>query len=243
MVHHRIENRGFEIKNINKIHLCFTIAFFSFVCLGEGLAATTEYDVSADWSDEQNPNGVWTYTGNNGAVLTVNQPDWDVRGFFFSGQRAWANAILPEPNHVPMWFKASGPSALDVPGVGGHGSEGSIDAWVGVVWRSPVDGTVSITGGVWQALKAEIGAFGGTHRNRNSDWRLRHNTTILAYGNVSGIDQYTSRLPFSFSAGTAGGSLDGIRVATGDEIVLEFISPTTFAPFIGIDLVITATER
>lgn len=222
---------------------CFALTCLSFFCLEQGFAATVVYDVAADWSDEQNPNGVWTYTGNNGAVLSVSLEEWDPHGSIFSGQRGWANATLPEPNHVPMWFKASEPSLLDVPGVGVHGSEGSIDAWVGIVWRSPVDGSVSIGGGVWQAWKSEIGVFGGNHRNRNSDWRLRHNNTVLASGNVSGTDAYSSASPFTLVAGTTGGSLNEIRVATGDEIVLEFISPTSYATFIGIDLVITATEE
>ena len=204
---------------------------------------TVEYDVAVDWSDEQNPNGVWTYTGNNGVVLSTNLEEWDPEGYVFTGQRAWANATLPSPNHVPMWFKASDPSLVDVPAIGMHGSEGSIDAWVGVVWRSPLDGIVSIAGGVWQAWKSEVGVFGGNHRNRNSDWRLRHNNTILASGNVSGTDAYSSAHPFALVAGTDGGSLNDISVATDDEIVLEFISPTSYATIIGINFVITATEQ
>ncbi len=206
-------------------------------------AETTVYDIAADWSDEKNPNGPWTYTGNNGAVLKTNLEEWDPGGDFFLSQRAWANATLPDPNHVPMWFKSAEPSSLDAPAVGMHGSEGSIDAWVGVVWRSPADGIASISGGVWQALKSETGAYGGNHRIRNSDWRLRHNSTVLAFGNVSGIDAYTSASPFLLVAGTDGGSLNDIDVAHGDEVVLEFISPTSYACFIGLDFVIAFTEH
>ena len=106
-----------------------------------------------------------------------------------------------------------------------------------------VNGTAAISGGVWQALKTEIGAYGGTHRNRNSDWRLRHNKLVLATGNVSGTDSYSSSSPFTFEAGTTVDSLQAIKVAIGDELVLEFISPTSFACFIGVDLVITTTEE
>lgn len=236
--HEQIKGRV-AIKSLRRSSFLPVFLFLCLGFLGNAIAETVEYDIAADWSDDQNPNGVWTYAGNNGVLLGMNHFDWDVQGFFFAGQRAWANAAIPNPNHVPMWFKASGPSALDVPGVGMHGSEGAIDAWVGVIWRSPAEGHVSIEGGVWQALKTEIGAFGGTHRNRNADWRLRHNEATIASGNISGTDQYSSRTPFTFDAGAAGQSLNNISVATGDRIVLEFISPTSFAPFVGLRLAIT----
>jgi hypothetical protein len=199
----------------------------------------TRYDVADDWSDIQNPNGVWTYTGDSGTLLTINQTDWDPGNSFFSvQQQAWADAIFPTPGHVPMWFRTLGPSALDVTGVGMHGSEGGNVAWVGVVWTSPTDGTINIDGGVWHALKA-IDPFGSDHRDRNSDWRLRHNNTVLASGNVSGTDGFSSASPFTFSAGSNGTSLSDIPVVAGDDLVLEFISPTSFATFIGIDFAVT----
>ncbi len=197
------------------------------------------YDVADDWSDIQNPNGVWTYAGDSGALLTINQTDWDPGNIFFSSQQqAWADAIFPTPGHVPMWFRTSGPSALDVTGVGMHGSEGGNVAWVGVVWTSPTDGTINIDGGVWHAFKA-IDSFGSDHRVRNSDWRLRLNNTVLASGNVSGTDGFSSASPFAFSAGSNGTSLSDIPIVAGDDLVLEFISPTSFATFIGIDFVVT----
>jgi len=199
----------------------------------------TRYDVADDWSDAQNPSGVWTYTGDSGALLTINQPDWDPGNVFYSVQQpAWADASFQASGHVPMWFRSLGPSVLDVTGVGMHGSQGSNIAWVGVVWTSPTDGTITIDGGVWHALKAMV-PLGGDHRDRNSDWRLRHNNTVLASGNVSGTDGFSSASPFTFSAGSNGTSLSDIPVVAGDDLVLEFISPTSFATFIGIDFVVT----
>ena len=221
------------------IGISFVLPFLS----SNSIAETVVYDAAADWSDIQNPNGVWTYTGNNGAILTVNQPVWDPGGVFFSGQSAWADSTLPKPGHVPIWLMSSDPSALDMPGVGMHGSEGTVVAWVGIVWRSPVAGQISITGGVWQALKTEDDGLRGSHRARNSDWRLRLNDKILASGNISGTDGYSSAFPLTFTSGTGGRELSGIGIAAGDKIVLEFISPTSFATFNGIDLVITASEE
>lgn len=237
----RSSYREWEPVIRHRIHFIVLTAACLPLIASSALAETTVHDAAADWSNTQNPNGVWTYTGNNGAILSTNQPDWDPAGAFFSGQRAWSNAILPEPDHVPMWFRSEDASALDAPGLGMHGSEGAIDAWVGIVWRSPVDGTATLRGGVWQALKTTIGAYGGNHRNRNSDWRLRHNHFILASGNVSGTDSHTSASPQTFAAQAAVPSLENVPVAAGDEIVLEFISPTSYASFIGIELVITTT--
>lgn len=215
------------------------VPFLSSNCDAESVV----YDVAANWSDTQNPNGVWTYTGNDGVILTANQADWDPGAVFFSGQRAWADSTLPKPGQVPMWLKSSEPSALDLPGVGMHGSEGTEVAWVGIVWCSPVTGKISITGGVWQALNTEDDGLRGNHRVRNSDWRLRLNNTTLASGNISGTDGYSSVFPFTFSSGAGERQLSGIRVTAGDTVVLEFISPTSFSTFNGIELVITASEE
>lgn len=230
-----------NIRSRSRIPAILMVASLSLNYIQPAFAETVVHDIAADWSDERNPNGAWTYTGNNGAVLTEIQVDWDRKAEFLTEQRAWANAILAKPNHVPMWFKASQPSGLDVPGVGMHGSEGTIDAWVGVVWTSPVDGAVAISGGVWQALKTTFGPYGGNHQIRNSDWRLRHNNFVIAAGNVSGTDTYSSASPFTFDAGASIDSLQAIEIATGDELALEFMSPTSYACFIGIDLVISAT--
>jgi hypothetical protein len=204
-------------------------------------SGTFVYDVAADWSDEENPSGLWSYFGDNYELLTINQTSWDAAGTIANtSQRAWADATLPNPGHVPMWMKSSGPSTLDMPGVGMHGSEGSNSSWVAVMWTCPANGTVNISGGVWQALKTVNDGLGGNHQNRNSDWRLRLNGTILASGNVSGTDSYSSANPFTFTEGAGGSSLEDIVVQQGDLLFLEFISPTSFATFNGIDLVITA---
>ncbi len=189
-------------------------------------AGTTVYDATADWSDTQNPNEVWTYTGNGLSPLTTNQQNW---GGFGIGN-AWAASTFPNPGHVPMWFKGGLTS-----GVGMHGSEGFTNAWVGIIWKSPMSGTISIDGSILQLLTGADGV-GGDHFVRNSNWRLRLNGTVLASGNVSGA------APFDALSSGAIVPLTNINVSNGDNIVLEFISPTSFATFNGIDLVITLTD-
>ncbi len=74
------------------------------------------FDLAADWSDTQNPNGAWTYTGNSGALLGTNQTDWDPTPTIFgSPQKAWADAAFADAAHVPMWFQRTSDSTqLDI---------------------------------------------------------------------------------------------------------------------------------
>ncbi len=203
-----------------------------------------QFDLATDWSDVQNPNGAWTYTGNSGAVLLTNQTDWDTGSTFFgSPQRAWADAQFPAAGHVPMWFqRTSDATTLDIAvgGVGMHGSEGSTTAFVGVSWTSDFNGLVDVTGGVWQALKVTDDGVGGNHQIRNSDWRVTLNGVVLTSGNVSGVDAFTSLSPFDLLTGSGGAAaLTNISVFATDVITLEFISPSSFATFVGTNLTIS----
>jgi len=201
-------------------------------------------DLATDWSDTQNPNGVWTYTGNSGAVLATNQADWDTSSVMFgSPQKAWADATFFAAGHVPTWFQRTSDSTqldIAVGGVGMHGSEGSTIAFVGVSWTSTTDGTADITGGVWQALKVTQDGVGGNHQSRNSDWRITLNGVVLTGGNVSGIDAFTSLSPFDLLSGSGGAAaLTNLAISVNDVLTLEFISPSSFATFNGINLTIS----
>lgn len=207
-------------------------------------SASIVYDLATDWSDVANPNGVWSYNGDGGPPITTQLPDWDPSSVFFgSAQPAWAANTFQDAGHVPVWFKrVTDSTTLDIPigVVGMHGSEGFTVAQVGVSWTSPIEGTVDITGGIWQAIKGPD-ASGGNHANRNSDWNIRLNSTDLTGGNLSGSDSFTSVSPFDLLAGSGGAlALTGLSVSIGDVIALEFISPTSFATFNGVDLTVTA---
>jgi hypothetical protein len=108
--------------------------------------AAAVYNLAADWSDVQNPFGVWQLWKAPGVLFTTNLI-WDG-----SGQRAWADAPIPEDDHVPVWMKYTGL------GDGGNLAPGDILAHgaefdrtgtnlTSVVWTSPVTGTAVISGG------------------------------------------------------------------------------------------------
>lgn len=230
----------------NRNYLVSTmVVLCSFAFSPNSWSASIVYDLATDWSDVANPNGAWSYNGDGGPPITTQQTDWDPSSVFFgSAQPAWAANTFQDAGHVPVWFKRSSDStSLDIPVgvVGMHGSEGFTVAQVGVTWTSPIDGTVDVTGGIWQAIKGPDGV-GGNHANRNSDWTIRLNSTVLTGGNLSGSDSFTSSSPFDLLTGSGGVlALMGLSVSTGDVIALEFISPTSFATFNGVDLTITAS--
>lgn len=206
-----------------------------FICLSSlAVAQTTIFDVAEDWSNTSNPNGVWTYTGDNGALLTTNIPDWEPDWAY--QQPAWADAAQPNPGHTPMWYKSlEDRQDLDVPAdhVGMHGSTG---AWVGAVWTSPFTGGVDISGGVWHAAKT-------IHPTRNANWRLRINDTVLTEGEVTANDAFDSVAPFDLQTGSGGANpLTGLVVFPGDEIVLEFNTFSGFATFLGVDFRISEAD-
>ena len=80
-------------------------------------ARAAVWDLAADWSDVNNPNGVWTLIDETGSPFATNVADWDpTAGIFGSAQPAWADAPFPNAGHVPMFFKrSSDASILDVP--------------------------------------------------------------------------------------------------------------------------------
>ena len=203
-----------------------------------GSAAAQIWDLAADWSDDVNPNDVWSYNGPTDTPITTSQADWDPVGhtIFGSAQPAWAAAPYPQNNHVPMLFKRiSSSCSMDIPmeKVGMHGNEyNDPDIWVGVVWTSPITGIINVTGVVWYAH---------TGAPRNADWQIRLNETILTTGNVSYNDGSSSSNPDNLLEGSGGPSaLQSLSVSPGDKITLEFISIETWAAFVGADLTITS---
>jgi hypothetical protein len=200
-------------------------------------AGAQTWDLATDWSDEFNPNGPWSYNGNTGAPIETNLADYDPNTdhIFGSPQPAWADAIYPLNDHVPVWFKrVSDGAGIDMPvgAVGMHGNEGDDPAaWVGVSWTSPVDASVDVSGEVWYAHVSV---------SRSADWRVRLNDAVLSTGHVAWHDGSTSASPNSLSDGSGGAAaLNTLRVGPGDEIVLEFRSVSTYACFLGVGLTIS----
>jgi hypothetical protein len=172
-------------------------------------------DLRGDWSDAANPNGLWTYRQGTAALTAGTWTD------DFAPQPAWVGAF------PAVWLRAQSTTGLDVQvgDVVTHSGNGA-----NVVWTSPGDGTVDISGGAW--MLRDIG--------RSNDWFLRKNGVLLSSGSLSSGDPFDRAHPFDLDAGS-GGALDGIPVGLGDQIELSFVNTSASGDYNGVNLTYTLT--
>jgi hypothetical protein len=200
-----------------------------FAALAPCVRAQITWSLQADWSNTNNPNGVWTLTNN---------------GTPFASQYAW-NETLPHP--VNAWAagpKASGAAANDataqLPGwyqaldTGANGNDyaaGDIyvhapytaGGYTSAIWTSPISGSIAVSGSIWHLLNL----------GRTNDWGIYKNdglsTNLIASGSVG--DSGNSRAsPFNFVTGSGGAALASILVNVGDKIEFR-LSQTSGSPY------------
>jgi hypothetical protein len=205
-------------------------------------ASAQTWDLKNDWSDTNNPNGVWEYTDGGGNVLTssFNSPNND----FAPPQQMWGSLVFSGaggPNIFRSVSTAGGWQAGDIiTYVSGfaYGFDSSSSA---VSWTSPTNGFVNITGDAWYA-------FGTSGVDwREDDWWLSTNGTVITqsgqrFGDTTSFNRAT---PFLFYQGTGGPSvLQNIPVHVGDVITLNItMDPTSWQGYsggaAGLDFTIT----
>jgi hypothetical protein len=209
-----------------------------FLPLGIAIAsAATTYDLAADWSNDDNPNGVWTHREGTDALPSV--PDWTPLNNGLAVQPAWAPSTNPG-NFLPAWFKSTtnNPEGMDflLGDVVVHstdGSNGSASGAANVIWTSPSNGVVDIFGAVW--MTRDIG--------RSNQWTLFLNGVPLTAGNVSSGDEFNRAHPFNFANGSGGPAvLNGIETSINDVIELRIEKTSGFGDFVGVNFTITLTE-
>lgn len=193
------------------------------------------WDLTADFSDSANPNGVWSY--NEGANPLPHVDSWQ------SSLGGWA---LPQPgfaysengtNRLPFWYRSNGTENFAPDIQAGDVVVHSVDAFNGigngeanVTWTTPVAGIINISGGVWATR--EIG--------RGNQWTLSLNDAPLSSGFVSSGDPYSRATPFDFAFGSGGPTaLEMVSVAVGDVLKLEIVRTTAPGDFVGVRLRIT----
>jgi hypothetical protein len=198
------------------------------------------HDLTADWSNVNNPNGPWALYKAPGVHFNTLQPDWYGNG---SNQLAWADASGPNPfpPHplVPMWAKAVGDvgTLSGDPIYNGFVNTGTVfmhsaetfrtgTDFSSVVWTTPSDGYIHIYGGVWMSK-----AFS----DRPHYWELRKNGVPFTGGPLTYGDSYDKNNPFYFANGTGGSSATTlVPVNQNDAVELliykngDFLAPGTF---------------
>jgi hypothetical protein len=206
-------------------------------------AAQMVWDLAADWSDAQNPNGVWSYNGSPGTPIALHQsPDWDSTDCCYTqDQPAWALDVAPNNDHIPFWLKVVSPVTFFTPGVEGfdepigtvvtHPKGAGVPS--SVTWASPIDGFIDISGGVWVAQ---------LHDSRSSNWILSINGSPLTSETVTALDGNTSASPFPLSNGSGGSvGITDVEVEIGDVITLSFEPPANTPP-VATGVILTIAE-
>lgn len=196
-------------------------------------SAAVVYDLATDWSNEANPNGVWSYNDSNGPIV-VHQTDWAPHETFWSGQNAWANAATG-PGHIVAWLKSekdlgiqtNGTYDLAVGDVNTHtwdsNSSSETSNLSSVTWTAPVAGTYRIEGNLWQAF------FEGT---RSADGSVLVNGASIATVSLFDGDPYSRAFPFAFGPNTA-------TMMAGEKVEIRLTTSSFVGTHVGVNLTVT----
>lgn len=212
--------------------LLATVALFAPLRLATH-ASTHVYDLNADWSDTQNPNGPWVYKiGDSLLGSAYNVTHWSdpFLGWGFiswgGGAGLFRNTVLHtwyaylEPGDVCVWtaWEATTGCETDLfsPCEWAYWSN---PFWFpepsepqprpNIVWKAPAGGSISISGAVWPDWCSTF-------------WNLSMNGVPISEGASACDFIYTRSSPFHFFLGVGGASaLQNILVNEGDELKLE----------------------
>jgi hypothetical protein len=177
--------------------------------------ATQVYDLKNDWSNTQNPNGSWSYCFAGDGLLPNDSFAWGILDELGYGDAVRKTTAV---SAAPGYLEIGDISVISYSGVG-------------VRWIAPANGTISVSGTIWNAIP-DSGTFGA--------WTLARNGSVLSDGYWGGLPRSS---PDDLSLGSAGPSgLLNVPVQASDWVELEFIDYHFFAPSqFGINFTITLT--
>lgn len=191
-----------------------------------GLAIVWDFD--ADWSETQNPNGVWSLLEGENPLPHI--ASWQSSlGGWSQPQPGWAESENGN-NRLPFFFRSNGSETFandfnagdtvihswdPVNGVGnGQGT---------IRWTAPYRCYVRLNGEVW--IGRDIG--------RAVTVRIRRNGATVASAPVSSGDPYSSANPLPLNDGA--GPLNVLQLEAGDTIDLLFESVGAAGDFVVIN--------
>ena len=209
---------GQQTKPMKKsISLLATLAALAPCLPATTNAATQIYDLKADWSDTQNPNGAWSYReGTNLLHSVAYGPDL----------RAWIGLN----NYAPVIYRELDLSSVTVENSCPSCGQGIAN----ILWTAPSAGTIEISGAVWDSFSLACS---------ERFWALSRNGNPLSGGQFTCGDHESILFPFYFSSGSGGpGVLQNIPVAAGDQVVLEIGYSFGLLGGLGVNFTITFTE-
>ncbi len=202
--------------------------------MGKASAARLIYDLNADWSNTQNPNGVWSYN-NNTSPISVFQTFW-------WGEAGWGYLWIgdgciikgSQPTGTDPWGNPAGPSHDWLPGdVMMHALSipyGGDTTFLNVTWTSPADGTIDISGRAWD---------GEISPDRDVAWSLIVGGKVVAErSSIRGL--YRNNRQARFESNRVGRNrLTDIRVRQGEVVEFRVITDTYYGHFVGVEERIT----
>lgn len=191
------------------------------------VAAVVIYDIEADWSDTNNPNGVWSF--NQGTTPLSRVSNWALDSFT-PAQGGWGTGSASLPFIFQSTSTANFPHDWLANDIIVH-TLTVAGAPFNLTWTSPAATTIDITSGVWEAR--DIG--------RSNQWSLFLNNTLLSQGTVASGDPYSAAAPFDLATGTGGAAaLDDVAVSSGDVIKLQLARTSTNGDYVGVNFTVTA---
>ena len=205
-------------------------------CGTTGKVATSEpprtYNLSADWSNDTNPNGVWSYNLNNEPLAKLQTYWW--------GQAGWGGGPLGDGCIIkgsPPREGTKDPTGRlqarahdwrdgDVMMHSLSGPYGGDTRFVSACWTSPADGKIDISGRAWD---------GFIFPEREIGWSLIVNgQTIAQRSAVRGICRTDKAAKFSANV-VRHHSLTGIPIRKGEVVEFRVATVTTYGHFVGIE--------
>ena len=192
----------------------------------EATVRTEIANLTADWSDTQNPHLHWTF--NSGTKPLIGLDQW--RG---ADQAVWTTEGADQ-QIGPAWLKLTNlplegfsPGDVVVRPTAVRSGFGAANA----TWTSPEDAFVSISGRLWTAATgdADVG------------WTLDVNGNELTTGTLL-AGEFARDKPFELRLGSGGpGAVQNVFVEQGDELRLTITSAQN--EFVGVDVTITSDVR
>jgi hypothetical protein len=202
-------------------------------------AVAETFDVAADWSDANNPNGAWAYTEGDNPLPHV---DWWERqlGGFPTAQPGWARSEDGN-NRIPFWFKSAVTPTFSHDFQIGDVVVHTTDAANGVgngagtlTWTSPACGRIDILGVVWPAR----------HIGRSNRWTLLEAGVAVSSGDLLDPGPFSRANPMNLALGTGGSTvLANVPVAVGTVVALRIERLGGFGDFVGVRLTINTRTQ
>jgi hypothetical protein len=198
----------------------------AFLALSIVPAQASTFNLTSQFSQSSNPNGVWSYNMSGSPIIAPLNTGYGAGWGYFPSADA---SILQATSAVDGHDWQVGDVVMHAPSVPYGGPTTFLD----IDWRSPANGTISISGSAWDA------AF---YDGRDANWWLSvGGTTIASRGSVFGLYRSDPAAQFSSNLLPAQ-NLTGIGVTAGEVVRLGVATDTYYGHFVGVTEEITLTE-